>query len=282
MRITLTLPKRLALRFALGDARCVAQTGIATIWQAHQAGSPVALKLYHDSALRNEGPGLNLMSAWSGGPVVRILDIDTEIGAVLMEWLPGPSLGDLCRSGRDREATEHLATVAAALRCRAGNVPKGLPRLSDWFADLLALRVPADVPEATRRDLAFAAVLARDLLASEAPGAALHGDLHHDNIRRGARGYTAFDAKGVWGEPTYELANAFRNPDGFDMASLEVIRYRADRWSARLRLERTRLLAWAAAKAGLSIAWQLRRDPVVRPEEASILSALCAEARAEG
>ena len=88
----------------------------------------------------------------------------------------------------------------------------------------------------------------------------LHGDLHHDNIKASDRGYLAFDAKGVLGERTFELANAFQNPLGSEAIARqpETIQRRAELWSAGLNVSKPRLLSWAAAFSGLSLAWHCK------------------------
>ena len=102
--------------------------------------------------------------------------------------------------------------------------------------------------------------LAEDLLADQQDIRPLHGDLHHDNIKAGDPGYIAFDAKGVLGARTFELANAFRNPLGSEATALrpETIQRRAELWSAGLNVSKTRLLSWAAAFSGLSLAWHYK------------------------
>ena len=74
----------------------------------------------------------------------------------------------------------------------------------------------------------------------------------------GARGYCAFDAKGVLGERCYELANAFRNPKGAPILARDPVRIRflADLWSQSFSVDRRRLLEWASVKSVLSIAWR--------------------------
>lgn len=116
--------------------RFVARTAIATVWRVVRAdGTPAALKAWHDGDMRNEAPGLDLMSAWGGAGAARIYR--RQEGAVLMERLDGPSLGDMTRAGDDDGAARLLAEVANALQAARPRVPPGLPRLSDWFEALL-------------------------------------------------------------------------------------------------------------------------------------------------
>ncbi|MBL4813394.1 MAG: hypothetical protein JKX69_13820, partial [Rhodobacteraceae bacterium] len=109
-----------------------------------------------------------------------------------------------------------------------------------------------------RRDIVFCQQTAQNLLANQIDIRPLHGDLHHDNIRLGARGYCAFDAKGVLGERAYELANAFRNPKGAEkiVTAPERVVSLAQSWSQAFDVDQQRLLQWAMVKVALSISWR--------------------------
>jgi streptomycin 6-kinase len=188
---------------------------------------------------------------------------------VLLEWLDGPSLGDLSRGGRDVEAGVELLATACRLHAALSRQHMVLPTLSEWFQGLFTLRFGPTCPSEVRVAILRATAIAAELLASADPPQPLHGDLHHDNIRGSPRGYLAFDAKGVLGEPGYEFANAFRNPKGAPHLVRDPARIArlADLWSEGIGLPRQRLLQWAAAKCALSIAWRsgpvLQQDPEI-------------------
>lgn len=167
-----------------------------------------------------------------------------------MEWCDGPALGDLCRAGKDAAATEILIDVIQTPHS-ARLAASGLEPLATRFSPLTAPDLSGD--------LQTAALIARELLAGPVPRAALHGDLHHDNILHRARGWLAIDPKGVRGDPAYETANAFRNPDGagdlpFRPARIDNL---ADRFSRRLGHPPRRILGWAVAHCALSTRWSL-------------------------
>ena len=167
-----------------------------------------------------------------------------------MEHCPGPSLGDLARSGRDNEANDILCNVIQNLHAAQPD-PTGLEPLAHRFAPLTNASHDGDLGKAAR--------LARDLLADPVPSVALHGDLHHDNVLSSPRGWLAIDPKGVRGDPAYEPANAFRNPEGLGELLLNPDRLQsmATLFSRRLGAPCHRLLAWAAAHCALSTRWAL-------------------------
>ena len=89
----------------------------------------------------------------------------------------------------------------------------------------------------------------------------LHGDLHHDNVLDfGARGWLAIDPKRLLGDRAFDYTTLFSNPDlcgpGIHVATRpERFAARVEQVTALAGLERTRLLRWVAASAGLSAVW---------------------------
>jgi streptomycin 6-kinase len=94
-------------------------------------------------------------------------------------------------------------------------------------------------------------------LATTMQRLALHGDLHHDNIMQSTRGWLAIDPKGVWGDPAYETANVFRNPEGAGDLPYQPARIArlAAAFHARLGHDPGRMLGWAVAHCALSTFW---------------------------
>jgi streptomycin 6-kinase len=248
--------KDLLHHFAVHTPTPIADTPIATVWQVHCADDTLAaLKIYKNGDMQDEVAGFALLDAWNGHGAARLLG--QSEGAVLIEWLDGPSLGDLVRDGQDDQATIILADVANRLHARPLSVQIALPSLTDTFMALTKATFTGDCPAETRHIITRAQRLASTLLHTQTDLRVLHRDLHHDNIMHSARGYLAFDAKGVIGERAYELANAFRNPIGAVAIYSDpfVIQRRLAMWSQAFDVQPTRLLQWAIAHSALSLAW---------------------------
>lgn len=257
METTPQPPKPVMASFAVSQPVFVTATDHADIWRVTRSdGSEAALKLYRDRGFGNEAFGFDYLRALQGSGAARAYARSGR--AVLVEWLPGPSLGDLARDGQDRAAAQALADVACRLQSTPPFPCDTWPRLNDWFDALFQLRTGSDCPDEFRRALDQSKTLARDVLSHQTAQRPLHGDLHHDNVRETSRGYCAFDAKGLVGDPAYELANAFRHPRGAPARLRDParLRYLRDLWSAALDLSPQRLMAWAAVKTALSIAWR--------------------------
>lgn len=249
---------------------CLQNSRISDVWQvSRRDGTTAVLKLYH-RGMGNEGAGFAYLKQFQGNRAVLIHAMAGN--AVLMEELTGPALGDVARGGKDRETAEILGDIARDLN-RNGKVTPGLLPLSQVFEPMLDAAVFTGVARqhATPHQISLyqtGQAFARTLLARQTAQAPLHGDLHHDNVRSSARGYCAFDAKGLIGDPAYELANAFRHPRGRPDWTTDVARTcsLARIWAQALETTPAHLLSWAMAKGALSIFWQAQSG-AVKPVE---------------
>jgi len=178
--------------------------------------------------------------------------------ALLLERAEGgQSLAGMAHGGRDDEACRILCAVAARLHApRSKSVPDLIP-LPQRFEEL--------EPAAAAHGGVFVRCweTARALLSEPREVGVLHGDVHHGNVLDfGPRGWLAIDPKGLLGERGFDFANIFTNPDLDDPA--RPLATRPERFARRVEvvseaatLERTRLLRWVLAWAGLSAAWFL-------------------------
>lgn len=227
------------------------ETFTSFVQQVSGARGPALLKVLKPAG-HEERAAIPVLEWFDGQGAVRLLDHHGD--ALLLEWLPGPSLADLVKQDRDAEATAHLASIARSLHApRQTPAPAGLPDLADRFAPLLA------------RGDAIATTAAR-LLASGPPPRPLHGDLHHGNVLADADGHwRAIDPKGVLGDPHYDLANTFCNPVEQPEIARDAARVAtmATTFATDLNLDRERLLAFALCHVHLATIWseQDGQDP---------------------
>lgn len=257
------------MRFDLTDPIPLARTATSRLWTVNRPqGDTAVLKLLHPGQIE-EARGAAYLQALAGHGAVQVLALDGP--AILMEHCPGPSLGDLARSGEDDTATDILCDVIQTLHAARPNAPS-LEPLATRFAPLTSAALDGELGAAAR--------LARDLLAEPVPPVALHGDLHHDNVLSSPRGWLAIDSKGVWGDLAYEPANAFRNPEGLGERIFDPDRLHrmAAKFSKSLGLPPHRLLAWASAHCALSTRWALEDGKDIN-EDLRLLPLLLAAAR---
>ena len=183
------------------------------------------------------------LALWKGDGAVRLLRHDRERRALLFERArPGDDLSGL----PEDEATAIAVAVGAKL----------------WRPVAAPFRSIHDHVPAWLEN-AGATPVARYLYArlGQRGHTLVHGDFHHHNVLRSARGWLAIDPKPMLGEPEYDVASFLWNPV-----------------PARLRVEHleSRLAAFAAV--GLDEermrAWTVIRGAYLQPQEAEALRAL--------
>ena len=159
-----------------------------------------ALKIGFDGDDESLHEGLALQH-WGGRGAVRLQRADPRRRALLLDWLPGPDLGDAW----DVEACEVVGDLYGRLHIPA------MPQLATvasyverWLQELGELGRDLPVP---RRYVEQAVSLGRDLLTDEAATVVVHGDLHYANVMADAAGeWVAIDPKPMAGDPHYEPA----------------------------------------------------------------------------
>lgn len=252
--------KAMLARYGASSPEFITSTNLASIWKVTSSDYGVAaLKIYFNGTMRNEAAGFNLLKTARGEGAVLVYQI--ERGSALIEWLDGPSLGDMVRSGDDKQAVVELVNVANRLHDAMSDPNIELPTLDDWFKAMFEFEFSESTAPTAQKNLTLCKTLLEWFLTTQRDIIPLHGDLHHDNVKLGHRGYTSFDAKGVRGERTFELANAFRNPKGADelVRDPERIGYLAKLWSKEFNVDHDRLLKWAVVKCAWSISLRSKR-----------------------
>ena len=213
-------------------------------------GEPAMLKIAGEA---EEKLGGLLMTYWNGEGAAQVLAYEGD--ALLLERADDDGkLIRMATAGRDDEASRIICAVAAKLHAPRAKPPPELLPLAEWFGEL-------EPAAATYGGImAEAAATARELLAEPQEIVTLHGDLHHGNVLDfGPRGWLAIDPKRLLGERGFDT-NIFCNPDaGSPDLEIATAPGRLARQSSIVAeaagLERTRLLKWILAYAGLSAAW---------------------------
>ena len=224
-------------------------TGTSQLLPVRYKNKPAFLKI---SIEEEEKQGNHLMVWWDGNGAARILAHADN--ALLMERAMGKQslIKMALQDGKDDEATQIICSVIEKLHSHNNQpLPKLVP-LEKWFEELglAAIKYGGILQKS------FAT--ASELLAKPQDVVVLHGDIHHANILDfKERGWLAIDPKGLIGERGFDYANIFRNPytDWQLVTAPGRLARRADVISKTANLDRTRLLKWVLAFAGLSAAW---------------------------
>ncbi|HDS1649714.1 APH(6) family putative aminoglycoside O-phosphotransferase [Stenotrophomonas maltophilia] len=252
------------------------RTPHARLWPVLTADDlPAMLKISSETEEQNSH---RLLRWWDGDGAARLLA--HEGPAILIERAGGQSLRERSIAGDDSSCTTILCQVLQRLHRPRSAPPAELVCLPTWFADLLQPRAALPPLLEQCRSLAVA------LLEDEQEVRPLHGDLHHDNVLDfGTRGWLAIDPKRLIGDRAFDYTTLFSNPDlcgpGIHVATRpERFAARVTEVSALADLDRTRLLRWIAASAGLSAVW-FRNDGDPADIDETV-AAMALEALAEG
>lgn len=201
--------------------------------------------------------GAEALRWFDGHGSARLLEAEIEAGALLLEQLrPGTTLAQL----DDERAT---ATAASVMRELWRPLPAEHPFITveQWSSELAELRESFDggsgpFPEVL---VSRAEGLFDELLASAPAPVLLHGDLHHDNVLAAERApWLAIDAKGIAGEPAFEPAQFFLNPQPWLRRQSDlrpIMLRRLDIVVDETGLDRERIRGYGIAKAVLSAWW---------------------------
>lgn len=186
---------------------------------------------------------------------MRLLGRDGN--GMLLEYAGDRLLSQHLAEHGDDAATAIATDVMARLLSPSKHTPP--PHLQPLRERYVALFRVARADRAAGRASLYvhAADIAERLLADPYEIRPLHGDLHHDNILFGPRGWLAIDPKGVIGDPGFDAANMFYNPLDRDDLCLDPrrIAHMADMFGKTLGQSPHAILDHAIAYGCLSAAW---------------------------
>jgi streptomycin 6-kinase len=250
-----TLNRYLAA-WGLANPHLLRRTMTCQIYTVAYGAETVVLKLLAPSETEEQRGALSLRY-FGGHGAVRLLRYDE--GAQLMEYAAGDELVTLVERGEDQRATRIIAEVIAQLHRVPQDAPRdGLVPLDRWFAALFG-KAAADRRAGIESIFTRSAARAERLLAERRDQRVLHGDIQHYNIRHTARGWLAFDPKGLVGERTYDCANTLCNPVMPELVHNERrLLTNAAILADMLSLDLQRVLAFTYAYACLNASWWLQ------------------------
>src|SRR5262245_13940706 len=215
-----------------------------------------------------ERRGGHVMRWWDGHGAARVFTYTGD--AILMERAEErASLADMVQNGQDAEASRIICAVVAQLHAPRAQPPPALVPLARWFE-------PLNSAGTTHGGMfRVAHRTASSLLAGERDIVVLHGDVHHGNILDfGVRGWLAIDPKGLVGERSFDYANIFCNPNPIIATMPGRLARQSQVVAEAAQIERSRLLAWIVAWAGLSAAFAV--DDSKPPDDALSMAHIAA------
>lgn len=196
----------------VSDPDHVTTTFASTIWRVKREDGSTAivksLRDFHD--VWDELRGAYFLDWRDGTGAVRLLGWEGR--TMLLEDGGERLLSDVIATESDDAATEIAGEALRRLHSASDrSVPTELQPLRERFTSLFA-KTKADKSAGEASLYVEGAALAARLLDAPRNVRPLHGDLHHENLVFGPRGWLAIDPKGVLGDPGFDAANLFSNP----------------------------------------------------------------------
>jgi streptomycin 6-kinase len=216
-------------------------------------GTPAVLKLgVPNFELTSEIEALN---AYDGRGVVRLLEADSERGAVLLErLLPGNMLSTL----KDEEKSTRIAAEVLKVLWRHEPENHHFKSIFNWAEGLnkIPFLFPQGIPIPSKL-IDQAKSLFADLIPSQNSKMLLHGDFHHYNVLSAGEGWKAIDPKGIIGEPEFDLTPFLENEvDPKDPATMrKITEKRINLFCEVLGFDAKRVKNWLIAHSILSTWW---------------------------
>jgi streptomycin 6-kinase len=210
--------------------------------------------------------GVHYLSWRNGVGTVKLIGFEGR--QMLLEYAGEKLLLDELREKGDDAATDIAADVLTTLLSPSDTPPPDdLQPLRERFE---ALFLNAGVDRKAGKDSLYveAAEIAESLLANPRELRPLHGDLHHENIMHGPRGWLAIDPKGVLGDPAFDAANLFYNPLGHDDLCRDPVRiaHMAEVLANAIGRDEGAILDYAFAYGCLSAAWHAEDANAIEEE----------------
>jgi streptomycin 6-kinase len=264
-------------RWKVGAPDLIAETFSSRIWKVvGEDGSPAIVKdLKSFDEIEDELRGEHYLAWRSGQGAVRLLGRDGH--RMLLEYAGDRLLSQHLADHGDDAATAIAADVMARLLSPSKHpAPPDLQPLRSRFSSLFG-QAKADRIAGRKSLYVEAADIAERLLDDPHGVKPLHGDLHHDNIMQGPRGWLAIDPKGVVGDPGFDAANMFYNPlDRDDLCRYpRRIAHMAEIFAKTLDQTQPAILDHAIAYGCLSASWHREdRNTVDENRELAIAMAI--------
>jgi dephospho-CoA kinase len=221
------------------------------VWRAQRRdGSTVVIKKISAQAMADADHAAAYLNWRDGRGAIRLLRAQDEFQ--MLEDAGDRTLTSVLDQEGDASATLIAAEVLRRLHDRCDGPFPNLTTMEARFAGLTQLK-PAEMDPMQIEALGWL----KRLLALPVEARPLHGDLHHDNILSGSRGWLAIDPHGVLGDPAYDAANLLYNPVERD--DLRTDTARAGRLAEVMAPSVDRpvavVLGYAFCHACLSAAW---------------------------
>jgi streptomycin 6-kinase len=175
-------------------------------------GEQAVVKQLNATGMENEFRGIHYLEWHEGHGCIRLLK--RQGNNLLLEYGGSRTLLDHLNEHGDVSATliytDVFLQLQATFRSRKPVTGEFVP-LRRQFASLFK-KAEKDTRAGEQSLFVEVAGIADRLLNNQRDIQPLHGDMHHENILFGKRGWLVIDPQALLGDPAYDAANMFYNP----------------------------------------------------------------------
>lgn len=238
-------------KWNVGSFEPLADTHSSLVWKVERIDHPgevFVIKQLKPTGME-EMRGAHYLRWRDGHGAARLYDLEDT--SMLLEYAGNYHLDEHLKSGLDADCLVIFGQVLEALHTPSPEpVPSDLQPLDKHFSGLFAVADQTPL-------YAEATALARQLLTAPHQPIPLHGDIHHENILQGPRGWLAIDPHGLVGDAAFDAANIFYNPLDRDDLCLDLDRAKrmAEHFAPIIGSAPSYILDYAIAYGCLSAAW---------------------------
>ena len=220
-------------------------------------GEQAVVKQLTPIGMQEELRGAHYLDWHDGNGSVRLLA--QQDNNLLLEYGGKRTLLDHLNEYGDGAATSIYVDVLSRLIAKpyeAAENPHEFVPLREQYSSLFK-KAKADANKGLNSLSVEVAPIADRLLSDHSHIQLLHGDIHHENILHGKRGWLVIDPKGLIGDPMYDTANMFYNPlDRDDLRQSESrIGMMAQTFSQAFNRDIRTILGFGMTHACLSASW---------------------------
>ncbi|PCJ19113.1 MAG: hypothetical protein COB02_08670 [Candidatus Cloacimonadota bacterium] len=231
-------------------------TSTGLIYQVTSNYGLSVLKIFTELGIKDELHGATaFFKNCSGNGTAFLFENDER--AQLIEFLSPPNLYFFSKNNLEQKASKVFIKIIKEIHSiKTIENKKSLTNLEDLFEVLNS----ANFPKKLDKNLVIARELSNHLLRSQKKEVLLHGDLHHENVLKRINGeYVCFDPKGLFGDPSYEIATILKNPWAFSDVSQDIgsFKQRVEIFSKSLDLPKARIIQFTFVHLCLSIIWAI-------------------------
>ena len=255
----------IAARWGLAVKEQIAETRRARLFKVETADGFAVMKFYKEYGSSGEGAAIPFLMDLKPGTGPRILRKTLGRTVVLMEWLDGPTLGDLLAAGQEAEALRWIGQVARRIQQSQIRLPRLYQRMAPGRPRDLKVpgRSSQQIQSASRDAIRLLTALTRSMPRQQV----IHGDLGFGNVILTKEGPRLIDPKGLRADPVREYAKVLNMPfDGLPVATFEeTVQRRANQLGAEAQIAPGRILGWAAIELAGRFAKRAKTPDISEP-----------------